>query len=482
MAANVESPFKGAARAAAAGIVALARETRQWRVASRGSTRCLITTTREIAGADPITSLAARTLSKVRWRLLPFLLLLYIVAWLDRVNVSFAQLQMNRLPWFSDAVFTAGATVFFIGYAAFELPSNLVLARVGARVWIARIMITWGLLSVVMLLVDGPWSFYTLRFLLGVAEAGFLPGVIYYLGDWYPAAERARAVSWFMLAIPLSAVVGNPLAGMILGLDGWHGLHGWQWLFLLEGIPAVLLGVVVLFYLRDKPEQAHWLEPAQREWLASTIRAEHANAEGRHGIRLGRALLHPTVWLLCLILFACQTSSYGLQFWIPQIVKAMAGFNTLEIGFISAIPYLAASIGMIAIGTSSDRSGERLLHVAIPTAIGALGFAATAIFSSPAAGVVALSIASIGVNSTRGPFWALPTRFLTGTAAAGGIALINLIASLGGIVGPYAVRFGRYLAGGDFSGGMLALAAVMLAGALLCVPLRNAKALADEPG
>jgi sugar phosphate permease len=416
----------------------------------------------------------------VRWRLLPFLLLLYIVAWLDRVNVGFAQLQMSQLPWFSDAVFTAGATVFFIGYAAFELPSNLVLARVGARLWIARIMITWGLLSVALLLVNGPWAFYSLRFLLGVAEAGFLPGVIYYLGDWYPSAEKARAVSWFMLAIPLSAVIGNPLAGMLLELDGWHGLAGWQWLFLLEGIPAVLLGVVVLFYLRDKPEQAGWLEPEEREWLSSTVRAEQAVAEQRHGIRLGAALLHPTVWLLCLILFACQTSSYGLQFWIPQIVKEMAGFTVLQIGLVSAIPYVAASIGMVALGMSSDRSGERLLHVAIPTAIGALGFAATAAFSSPVPGVIALSIASVGVNSTRGPFWALPTRFLSGTAAAGGIALINLIASLGGIVGPYAVRFGRYLAGGNFAGGMLALAAIMLAGALLCAPLGRARVLADD--
>jgi sugar phosphate permease len=251
-------------------------------------------------------------------------------------------------------------------------------------------------------------------------------------------------------------------------------------LFLLEGLPAVALGVVVLFYLTDTPQQARWLEPEQREWLAATIRAEQAAAETRHGIRLGAALRHPTVLLLCLILLACQTCSYGLQLWIPQILRAMGGLSDLEVGLVSAIPYIAASIGMIAIGASSDRTGERLLHLAIPTAIGALSFAASAYFSSPVLGILALSIAAIGVNSTRGPFWALPTRFLTGSAAAGGIAVINMVASLGGIIGPYAVRFGRYLAGGNFAGGMLALGLVMLIGALLCVPLSRAKVLTDD--
>jgi ACS family tartrate transporter-like MFS transporter len=445
-----------------------------------GEPRRLSTTSRVVSTAEGPDSLAERTLAKVGRRLLPFVLLLYIVAWLDRVNISFAALQLNREPWYSDAVYTFGATVFFVGYALFELPSNLVLARVGARLWVARIMITWGLFSIAMLFVRGPTSFYVLRFLLGVAEAGFLPGIIYYLGNWYPSAERARAVSWFMLAIPLSAVVGGPLAGWILTFDGWHGLQGWQWLFLLEGLPAVALGVVVLFYLTDTPQQARWLEPEQREWLAATIRAEQAAAETRHGIRLGAALRHPTVLLLCLILLACQTCSYGLQLWIPQILRAMGGLSDLEVGLVSAIPYIAASIGMIAIGASSDRTGERLLHLAIPTAIGALSFAASAYFSSPVLGILALSIAAIGVNSTRGPFWALPTRFLTGSAAAGGIAVINMVASLGGIIGPYAVRFGRYLAGGNFAGGMLALGLVMLIGALLCVPLSRAKVLTDD--
>ena len=439
----------------------------------------MITTSRELGGAERDASLAGRTIAKVGWRLLPFLLLLYIVAWLDRVNISIAALQMNKELGFDSEVFGFGAGIFFVSYALFELPSNLILARVGARLWIARIMITWGVVSVAMLLVKGPTSFYVLRFLLGLAEAGFLPGIIYYLSNWYPSAARARAVSWFMLGIPLSAVIGGPLGGLILGLDGWHGLAGWQWLFLLEGLPAVLLGVVVLFYLTDAPHEARWLEPEEREWLAATIRAEQSVAE-RHAIGLGRALLHPTVWLLCLILFACQAGSYGLQFWVPQIIQGMAGFTNLQIGLISAIPYAAASIGMIWIGASSDRSGERLLHLAIPTAVAAVGFVVSAFYTSPVPGIIALSVAAVGVVSTRGPFWALPTRFLTGKAAAGGIALINLFAAISGFVGPYAVGY-LVKVTGSYAAGMLFLAALMVLGALLCIPLRGAKVFADEP-
>jgi D-galactonate transporter len=478
MLANVESP-SARRPPRGAGIVAPAREARQWRVALPGSTRRLITTSRELAGAEGEASLASRTIAKVGWRLLPFVLLLYIVAWLDRVNISIAALQMKPDLGFSNTVFGIGAGVFFVSYAAFELPSNLILARVGARLWIARIMVTWGVISIAMLFVTGPFSFYALRFLLGLAEAGFLPGVIYYLGNWYPSTARARAVSWFMLAIPLASVIGGPLGGLILELDGWHGLAGWQWLFLLEGVPAVLLGVVVLFYLTDAPEQARWLTREEREWLASTVRDEQAAAERRHGLDLGAALTHPTVLLLCLILFACQMGSYGLQFWLPQIVQGMAGFTNVEIGLISAIPHLAAAFGMIAIGASSDRSGERLLHLAIPTAVAAVGFAVSAFYTTPVPGMIALSVAAVGVISTRGPFWALPPQFLTGRAAAGGIALINLFASISGFVSSYVVGYLTDLTK-SHAAGLLFLASVMLLGALLCIPLRGAKVLADE--
>jgi MFS transporter, ACS family, tartrate transporter len=436
----------------------------------------LITTPSALPGDGKL--LERSTLSKVSWRLLPFLLLLYIIAWIDRVNIGFAALQMNRDLGFSPAVYGFGAGVFFIGYALFEVPSNLILARVGARRWIARIMVTWGVLSIAMLFVQGPSSFYLLRFLLGVAEAGFLPGIIYYLGNWYPKSDRARAVSWFMLGIPLSTVVGGPLAGVILGLNGWHGLTGWQWLFLLEGIPAVVLGVVVLFYLTDSPEQATWLEPDERRWLAAKVRAESTAAQQRHNVGLAAALLHPTVWQLCIVLFACQCCSYGLTLWIPQIVQGLSGLSPIAVGAISAIPYAAAAVGMILIGASSDRSGERILHVAIPSAVAALGFAASAYFTSPVPSMIALTVAAVGDIGTRGPFWALPTRFLTGSAAAGGIALINTFASLGGFVGPYAVGLVRGLTG-SFAGGMIFLALVMLVGAVVALLLRNARVLAD---
>jgi ACS family tartrate transporter-like MFS transporter len=438
------------------------------------STQSAVLTT----AADADAQLGRDTLTKVGWRLLPFLLLLYIVAWLDRVNIGFAALQMNADLGFSATVYGFGAGVFFIGYALFEVPSNLILVRVGARLWIARIMITWGILSVAMMFVSGPLSFYVLRFLLGVAEAGFLPGIIYYLGHWYPAKDRARAVSWFMVAIPVSTVIGAPLSGLILELDGWRGLEGWQWLFLIEGIPAVALGFVVLGYLTDTPERAKWLEPEERRWLAESVAAEQRAAHARHGIGLRAAFVHPTVWLLALILFACQCGSYGLTLWIPQIVRGLSGLGDLMVSAISALPYVAAAIGMIAIGTSSDRSGERFMHIAIPCAVGGIGFMLSAYFTSPLPGMIALTIAAVGDLGTRGPFWALPTRFLTGSAAAAGIALINTMASLGGFVGPYAVGLVRDITGG-FAGGLVFLAVLLLLAACGAVILRRARVLAD---
>jgi ACS family tartrate transporter-like MFS transporter len=440
----------------------------------------LITTPRDLAADGAQAAFERVTMAKVGWRLLPFLLLLYIVSWIDRVNIGFAALQMNRDLGFSPAVYGFGAGVFFIGYALCEVPSNLILARVGARLWIARIMITWGVIAVAMMFVESAASFYVLRFLLGVAEAGFLPGVIYYLGTWYPSAERARAVSWFMVGIPLSTVVGGPLAGVILQLNGFHGLTGWQWLFLLEGIPAVILGFVVLGYLTDSPEKAKWLAPEERDWLAAKMRSENAAAGRRHNLGLRAALLHPTVWLLGIVLFACQCCSYGLTLWIPQIVQGLSGLGEVLVGLVTALPYAAAAVGMILIGASSDRSGERLLHVAIPSAIAAVGFAMSAYLTSPIPSMIALTVAAVGDLGTRGPFWALPTRFLTGSAAAAGIALINTFASLGGFVGPYAVGLVRGITG-SFAGGMVFLAVVMLVGAVVAVLLRGASVLADTP-
>jgi ACS family tartrate transporter-like MFS transporter len=281
-----------------------------------------------------------------------------------------------------------------------------------------------------------------------------------------------------MLAIPLSTVVGGPLAGVLLELDGWHGLQGWQWLFLLEGVPAIVLGFVVLGFLTDSPAEATWLAPAERSWLSERMATEQRAAHVRHGVGLGAAFVHPTVWLLGLILFACQCGSYGLTLWIPQIVQGLSGYSDFTVSMISALPYVAAAIGMIAIGTSSDRTGERFMHIAIPSAIGALGFIASAYFTSPLPGMIALTVAAVGDLGTRGPFWALPTRFLTGSAAAAGIALINTMASLGGFVGPSAVGIVREVTG-SFAGGLVFLAVLLLLAAGAAVALRRAHALAD---
>ena len=426
-----------------------------------------------------ITVIEQTTIRKVTWRLIPFLFLLYVVAWLDRVNVGFAALQMNSDLGFSSSVYGFGAGVFFAGYALFEVPSNLVLSRVGARLWIARIMFTWGLISIATMFIRDAWSFYLLRFLLGVAEAGFFPGIIYYLGDWYPARQRARAVGWFMAAIPLSIVFGGPLAGALLELHGLLGLAGWQWLFLLEGIPAVLLAFVTLAVLTDHPEQARWLTPEQKQWLSSTIRAEQARARERHKVGLMQALLHPTVWLLALVLFACQSGSYGLSLWIPQILKALSGLGDLQVGLITAIPYIAAAIGMVLIGAHSDRTGERIWHIAVPSMFAVIGFSLSAWLASPIPGLIALTVAAVGDLGSRGPFWALPGQFLSGSASAGGIALINTIGSLGGFVGPYAVGVVKDLTG-SYTGGLLFLAALLGAGIIGTLLLRRTPVLLDH--
>jgi ACS family tartrate transporter-like MFS transporter len=414
---------------------------------------------------------------KCAWRLIPFLFLLLVVAMIDRVNVGFAALQMNRDLGFSALVFGFGAGIFYLGYALFEVPSNLFLARIGARVWIARIMLTWGLVSVAMIFVRGPWSFYTLRFLLGLAEAGFLPGIVYYLSQWFPRTERASVMSWFMAAIPVSVVIGGPLAGLLLQMNGVLGLRGWQWLFLLEGAPAALLGGVVPFLLADSPDKASWLEPEERAALSARIRDEQAQAVAHHGFDLRRALLHPTIWRLGLIYSAVFAGSTGLTFWLPQIIKHMSASGDLQVGLISAIPYAAAAVAMVLVGWSSDRTGERFLHLAGPCALGAVGFVASLYVSTPVAAVLALTAAAIGDFASRGPFWALPGRFLAGNASAAGIALINSLGALGGFIGPYAIGLAKQ-ATGEFSAGLVLMAALMLLAALATLGLRSAPTMA----
>lgn len=323
--------------------------------------------------------LEAATLSRVTRRLIPFLFVLYIANYLDRVNVSFAALQMNRDLGFSAGAYGLGAGMFFLGYCVFQVPSNLVLARVGARRWIGAIMIVWGAIASAMMLVRGVASFYALRFLLGVVEAGFFPGMIFYLANWFPAAHRARAVARFMTAIPLSGVVGGPLSGWLLGWNGVAGLAGWQWLFVLEGLPSAVLGVVALRYLTDRPEDAAWLPADGRVWLAERLRLERAGGSDRRRASLRLALLDGVVWRLGVLYFLIVVGLYGQGLWLPQLIKGSSQLGDLTVGLLAAAPALAAAVAMVAIAAHSDRTGERHAHVAVPLVAGAIGFAATAL-------------------------------------------------------------------------------------------------------
>jgi MFS transporter, ACS family, tartrate transporter len=418
------------------------------------------------------------TLRRVTRRLIPFLFLLYIANYLDRVNVSFAALQMNRDLGFSATAYGLGAGAFFLGYCLFQVPSNLVLERVGARRWIGATMIVWGAIASAMMLVRGVGSFYTLRFLLGVVEAGFFPGMILFLSFWFPAAARARAVARFMTAIPLSGVVGGPLSGWLLGWNGVAGLAGWQWLFLLEGVPSVLLGLIALRYLTDRPEDAAWLQPDGRAWLTDRLRLERQQGPNRRRLSLRETLLNGVVWRLGLLYFLIVVGLYGQGLWLPQLIKGSSRLSDVAVGWLSAAPALAAAAAMVAIAAHSDRTRERHAHVAVPLLAGALGFAVTALaLDSPLVATTTLSLAAVGFTGALGPFWALPPSFLSGTAAAAGIALINSLGNVAGFAGPYLVGAVKDATGG-FAGALVTFALLMLGGAALAWALRRAPMLA----
>lgn len=421
--------------------------------------------------ADEISESALR---KVRWRLIPFLFILYIVAYLDRVNVGFAAIDMNRDLGFSAAVYGLGSGIFFLSYTLFEVPSNLILARVGVRVWIARIMFTWGIFATAMMFVNNATTFYALRFLLGVAEAGFFPGIILYLTHWFPARERARAVGLFMTATAMAGVIGAPISSALLQMHGLGGLHGWQWLFLIEGLPAILLAPVVLAFMTESPADAQWLTAEERDWLSREMAAERAQTAHAH-TTLRAALLSPRLWLVSLPYFCIVIAFYGVSFWLPQIVQAGSGYSSAMVVLLSAIPYVAAAIGMVYFGISSDRTGERRWHVAGPCLIGALGFVLTVLApQTPAFALATLSIAAFGIWGTLGPYWTMPTAFLRGTAAAGGIALVNSVGNLGGFVGPMIVGRIREATGG-FTAGLLTLAGVLVLGAVITLRIQKPK-------
>ncbi len=386
-------------------------------------------------------TLDTRTYRKVTWRLLPFLFLCYILAYLDRVNVGFARLQMQADLGLSDTAYGIGAGMFFVGYFFFEVPSNLLLRRIGARVWIARIMVVWGIVSSAMMFTNSQTSFYALRFLLGVAEAGFFPGVILYLTFWYTRAHRARIVALFMTAIALAGVVGGPVSGWIMqSMGGIGGLRNWQWLYLLEGIPSVVVGLLVLAYLDDGPERASWLTRDEKALIALRLAEEEAAkaAEG-HGRHRARDVFRtPVVWFLSLIYFGCVMGNYGVTFWLPQIINETITSSPLRIGLVSMIPWGVAAVTMVLVGASSDRRAERRWHIAIAAGVGAVAFAVSGWPGlSGWTSLAFLTVATAGMMSAMSTFWALPTAILSGNAAAAGIAWINSVGNLSGYVSPF---------------------------------------------
>ena len=418
---------------------------------------------RHDTSSDPLDSLYRR----VSWRLMPFLFLCYVAAYLDRVNVGFAKLQMLSDLRFSDTVYGIGAGIFFVGYFLFEVPSNLLMTRTGARIWIARIMISWGAISSAMMFVDSVASFYVLRFLLGAAEAGFFPGIILYLTYWYPAHRRARMVALFMSGVAVAGVVGGPLSGWIMKtFAGLHGLSGWQWLFLLEGVPSVLLGVWTLFYLDDGIRPAKWLSEGDKQMLEQAIAED---GKQQQHMPLAQMFSNGKVWLLALVYFLFVMGLYGVSFWLPQLVKNSGIDDVFTIGLLTSIPYFVAAVVMVLAARHSDRSGERRWHAAVAALAGALGLIVATVYSdNTVIAMAALSVATAGILSTFPIFWSLPTAMLGGAAAAAGIALINSVGNLAGFVSPYLVGAIKD-ATHSTANGIYLLAASLVAGAVLVV-------------
>jgi len=418
---------------------------------------------------SPDIGFEAKTYHKVDLRIVPFLFLCYILAYLDRVNVGFAKLQMSKALSLSDAAFATGAGIFFIGYFFFEVPSNVALKKFGARMWIARIMISWGIVSACMIFVKGEFSFNALRFLLGIVEAGFFPGVIFYLTLWYPSRLRSTRTAWFVAAIAVSGVIGNPISGWIMDtLSGAMGLAGWQWLFLAEGIPSVIVGFWVIFYLNSSIEEAKWLTSEEKALLAKNLSAEETT-KTEH--KLSDAFKSGKVWALCAIYFTLMIGLYGIAFWLPTIVKAFGIKGYLGVGIVTAIPYGAAVIGMIFLSNHSDKTGERRLHYFWTAIAGAAGLVLSGVFAAnPVLAIIFLSIGTLGVIGAMPLFWPIPSAFLTGTAAAAGIGVVNSVGNLGGYVGPNVPVWAKFISK-DPSAALYIIAIVLVVGAFLTLGL-----------
>ena len=410
---------------------------------------------------------AQSALRKTAWRLVPLLTVAYVFNYLDRTCIGFAALTMNRDIGLSPAQFGLGAGMFFIGYCLFEVPSNLAMYRFGARRWLARIMITWGLTSAATAFVVGSNSFYGVRALLGIAEAGFFPGVTYVLSAWFPAQFRTRMLAWFLLGVPVSSLIGSPVCGLLLEMDGVWGLQGWKWLFLAVSLPCVVLGLLILVTLADRPQEASWLTQPERDAMDAMLQAE---VRERPRASLWAAIMDPRVLILAAVQFGFTLGSYGIGIWLPLIVKGYELSNVV-VGFITAVPYLFASLGMMAWAWHVDRTGKKIFHLALTCLLAAIGLGLSVVSGALLPALAGLTLALVGVTAARAVFWTIPTRFLTGVAAAGGLAFINTIGTLGGFAGPYLMGELRQLTG-SFESGLLAMAAIMVVATLLAASLK----------
>jgi ACS family tartrate transporter-like MFS transporter len=404
---------------------------------------------------------------KIYWRLLPFAVLSYFLAYIDRINVSFAGLTMRDDLAMSAAAFGFALGTFYWGYSVFELPSNLIMEKVGARLWIARIMITWGILAVITATVTGSTSFGIVRFLLGVAEAGFFPGLILYFTYWFPSYHHGRIVSGFLIGLPIAVALGAPVSTALLGLDGLFGLRGWQIMFIAEGAPTILVGVATLFVLTDRPEQASFLSQAEKTWLSATLRAERRAKEAVRAFTVWQALFNPKVLLLSLNYLGIVTASLGMLFFIPQIIKSLGNFSNMTVGWLTMIPYVCGGISMVTWGYISDRMGERRWNLLAACVVSTIGLIIAGMTMGTWWALVGMSIAAIGFYGSKGPFWSMPPMFLTGMAAAGAIAWINSLGNLGGFFGSWYVGFMRDLTG-SYAGGLYGLALFGLVSAFVC--------------
>jgi MFS transporter, ACS family, tartrate transporter len=418
-----------------------------------------------------ISELEARVSRKLMLRIIPFVMLLYFVSFLDRVNVGFAAMTMNKAIGLSPTAFGLGGGLFFIGYFLFEVPSNLILHKVGARLWIARVMVTWGIVSAASAFVIGPNTFYVLRFVLGVAEAGFFPGIILYLSLWFPARQRAMAAAWFMAAAPISTAIGSPISGAIMKLPPLAGLADWQMLYVLEAVPAIILSFVVLKYMTDTPSKAHWMQPEEREWLIARLKVEAGARESHAGHTAGAlsALRDPRVLALALIYFGTSAGLYTLGLWAPLIIRQY-GFGSFETGLIAGIPSVLAVVAMVLWAKHSDRTEERTWHVVIPCVVACLGFVFVGQATTALTVILALVIVNIGISAAKAPLWAMPSMFLSGAGAAAGIAMINSVGNLGGFVGPFVIGWLKNVTG-SYSAGLYVVAATLAVSAVVTLML-----------